>query len=70
MKTRTISIRLSKDEFEDIESLTKSEGYSSKTELIKELLKDKWNEWGEKALKNYNEHSEEYENWEDIRKRL
>ena len=70
MRNKTISLRVSEDEFDDIESLTKSEGYASKTELVRDLLRKKWEEWGERVLKNFKEHPEEYVSLDEFEKRM
>lgn len=70
MKQKTISIRLAEQEFDDLESLVESEGYTSKSELVRELIKKKWDEWAKKALAHAKKHPEEFENWEKVRKDL
>lgn len=70
MRLKTISIRLREQEFEDLEALVESEGYASKSELVRELIRRKWDEWAEKALKHAREHPEEFESWENVRKGL
>ena len=70
MKQKTISLRLGDQEFEDLETLVESEGYASKSELVRELIRKKWDEWAEKALRHAKEHPEGFESWETVRKRL
>ena len=70
MAQKTISIRLGEQEFEDLETLVESEGYASKSELVRELVRRKWDEWAEKAIRLAKEHPEEFESWETARKRL
>jgi len=70
MKLKTVSIRLKEQEFEDLESLVESEGYHSKSELVRELIKNKWDSWAEKTLKHAKAHPEEFENWSKAKVRL
>ncbi len=70
MGLKTISIRLREEEFEDIETLVESEGYHSKSELVRELLREKWDKWAEKALKYAKKHPEEFESWQKVRERV
>lgn len=70
MKQKTVSIRLGEQEFEDLETLVESEGYSSKSELVRELVRKKWDEWAEKALAHAKKHPEEFEHWDKVKKEL
>ena len=67
---KTISMRFEDEEFDDLETLVESEGYGSKTELVKELIREKWNAWARKVSKHAEKNPSEYENWEDVKKRL
>jgi len=67
---KTISMRFKDEEYEDLETLVESEGYESKTELVRELIRKKWDMWARKVAKHAGKNPNEYENWEDVKKRL
>ncbi|MDY6788442.1 MAG: ribbon-helix-helix protein, CopG family [Candidatus Nanohaloarchaea archaeon] len=60
MATKTVSVRLEEDEFEEVETLVSSEGYSSKAELIRDLLRREWDKWAKKVEKHHGENPEDY----------
>ena len=70
MEQKTISIRLGEQEFEDLETLVESEGYASKSELVRELIRKKWDDWAEKAIKLARDHPEEFVSWEKAKKEI
>ena len=67
---KTISMRFEDEEYKDLETLVESEGYGSKTELVRELIREKWDMWARKIVKHAEKNPGEYENWEDVKKRL
>ena len=67
---KTISMRFKDEEYEDLETLVESEGYGSKTELVRELIREKWDAWARKVAKHAEKNPNEYDNWEDVKKRL
>ena len=67
---KTISMRFEDEEFKDLETLVESEGYGSKTELVRELIREKWDAWARKVAGHAIKNPHEYESWEDVKKRL
>ena len=68
--TKTVSMRFNNEEYEDLETLVESEGYGSKTELVRELIRERWDKWARRVVKHAKKNPGEYENWEDVKKRI
>lgn len=70
MESKVISLRVTEDEFDELESLAKSGGHKSKAELVRFLIRQEWDGWAIKVKKHYKEHSGEYTSLEDLKKEL
>ncbi|MEA1993328.1 MAG: ribbon-helix-helix domain-containing protein [Euryarchaeota archaeon] len=59
-KTRTMNVRITEKQHEELEALVERGEYTSKGELIRELLREKFDEFSvylhEKAEKDRNDH--------------
>ena len=45
---------------EELNILAKLEGYKTKSDLVRDLIKEKWDKWAHKVKKYYKEHPEDY----------
>ena len=70
MPQKTFTIRFTEEEFEDFESLTLTEGYPSKSDMLRQLIRNKWDEWAARLEKEYEQNPDEWETLEDFQKSI
>lgn len=70
MGTKVVSMRFTEEEYEELGTLAESEGFKSKSELLRSLIRAEWDKWAERVVEHARKHPEEYTSLDELRKEM